>query len=123
MKNGRNPLPIRSCRKKIGPDESSLISNAANSITGESTRSPAVAAVRSNRRFITMTGDRRPETEDPSSSVFPRTISYGSNHPFDVCFGHFRVDRNRNDPLEGSTRVGELLRAIPKVVAVVRMKV
>ena len=57
IRNGFSPFPIRTCLKKTGPRESSLIANATARRSGERTSSPSADAVMSSVR-LSMTAER-----------------------------------------------------------------
>jgi hypothetical protein len=52
IRKGILPLPARTCRKNIGPGESSQIANEIKRKTGESKISPTELQMKSNALFI-----------------------------------------------------------------------
>src|SRR5438128_8866930 len=58
-----------------------------------------------------------------SAAVLLNNFAYGSNDVFDICFGHFRINRQRDNLVVDGACVWEVLRFIPELVAVIGMKV
>src|SRR5437762_104730 len=58
-----------------------------------------------------------------SVAVLLNNFAYGSNDAFDICFGHFRINRQRDNLVVDGTCVREVLRFIAELVAVIGMKV
>src|SRR5574337_1305758 len=113
IRNGRPSLPMRFWRKKTGPRESSVMSEAITRKSGQESASPMNAKRKSKRRL----------TMDDSPAMGGNRLGNGSYHISDVFLRHLGVEGQGNDPLEGREGMGEILGSIPTHLPIVRMHV
>ena len=111
MRNVRSPAPIRTCRKKTGPLESSLISTATTRKTGASSTSPSVAAdnVQQPLQQPRRPGEVRARQSDerhPLDRVELRVRSEHLEHPRDDVDLHVAVLHRANHSERLVVRVG-----------------